>query len=617
MKKRVADILVDDLIRLGLEEVFLITGGGAMHLNDAVGRRKDCLKIIHNHHEQASAMGAEAYARIVRKPALVQTTTGPGGINALNGVYGAWTDSVPMIVVSGQIKRDTMLRNQQVPLRQMGDQETDIIALAAPIVKYAAVVQDPLKIREYVAKAWYLATHGRPGPVWLDIPIDVSSAMVEEYDLTLWTPEQPGALSILRGDPCLHPNALGDFSQAADAELNRKTDLILEKLAQAKRPVILAGNGIHASGLEKDLSCIAEKLRIPVVGGWGAYDLIPCSHPCYAGRPGTIGDRAGNFTVQNADFLLVLGCRLNIRQISYNWDNFAQRAWKAQVDADPAELAKHTLHNDLTIAADLRRFMPLFQEKLASWQQRAHHEQWLGWCRERVSNYPVLTGDHCRSEEINPYHFLRQIFAHLSEGDVVVTANGAVSVAGNQVGEIKPGVRIISNSGCASMGYELPAAIGAARGGAKRVICLAGDGSIMMNLQELQTIKAYNLPVLIILLNNNGYLSIRLTQGAYFADNQFGTGPENGVTFPNFQKIASAFDIPSVQIENRDQIESALNRIFSGSLPALLEAKVDPECGFEPRLTSRKLEDGTMLTPELDDMAPFLAQEELAKNRIS
>lgn len=616
MKKRAADILVDDLINFGLEEVFLITGGGAMHLNDAFGRRKDRLKINHNHHEQAAAMGAEAYARIARKPALVQTTSGPGGINAINGVYGAWTDSVPMIVISGQIKRDTMLRNQHVPLRQMGDQETDIISLVAPIVKYAAVVQDPLKIREQIAKAWYLATHGRPGPVWLDIPIDVSSALVEEADLPLWDSAKPDSLNSLRGDPGLHPNSYGDFNQDSDKELNRKTDLILQKLAQAKRPVILAGNGVHASGMEKELLELAEKLGIPVTGGWGAYDLVPSSHPCYSGRPGTIGDRAGNFTIQNADFLLILGSRLNIRQISYNWDNFAKNAWKAQVDTDPAELNKKTLHNDLTITADLRRFIPLFQERLMSWRQDPSHREWLAWCRERVEKYPVSTLEHRSGRKIHPYYFLERVFAHLDDNDVVVTANGAVSVIGNQIGEIKPGVRIISNSGCASMGYELPAAIGAVRAGAKRVICLAGDGSIMMNLQELQTIAAYKLPILIILLNNNGYLSIRLTQSAYFPDNQFGTGPENGVTFPDFQKIAQAFNIPCSRIDKREEVESALDKIFSGKLPAMLEAKVDPEPGFEPRLTSRKLPDGSMLTPELDDMAPFLSQSELAQNRI-
>lgn len=614
--KRVADILVDDLIRFGLSQVFLITGGGAMHLNDAFGRRRGELSLCHQHHEQASSMAADAYFRITGKPAVVQVTTGPGGLNALNGVYGAWTDSAAMIVISGQIKRETMLRNMPCPLRQMGDQETDIISLVRPITKYAVELQDPRRVREAVSKAVYAATHGRPGPVWLDIPIDVSSTLLNPLLLPVWNAEEPGALADLRGDPNLHPNALGDFTEESDAALERKAEILVSRLKAAERPVLLAGTGVHAAKAEAAFLDLAEKLHVPAVAGWGAYDLIPSSHPCYAGRPGTVGDRPGNITVQNADFLLTLGCRLNIRQISYNWQSFAPHAWKAHVDIDPAELAKPTLSTDLAIHADLRRFLPALEKALKHWTPKPAHEHYRSWCRDRVKKYPVLTEKHKAAQDISPYYFLHRVFSLLEPGDVVVTANGAVSIIGPQVGEIKPGVRIISNSGCASMGFELPAATGAALAGARRVICLAGDGSIMMNLQELQTLSGLKLPVLILLLNNDGYLSIRMTQNAYFGDNLFGTGPENGVTFPNFQKVASAFDIPVQQLRSRADVDSRLEEIFRQPLPALCEVIVDKKHGIEPRLASRKLNDGTMLTPALDDMAPFLSQKELAANRI-
>ncbi len=617
MKKRVADILVDELIKLGLSQVFLITGGGAMHLNDAFGRRRDVLRICHNHHEQASAMAADAYARLAAKPAVLQVTTGPGGLNALNGVYGAWTDSQPMIVISGQVKRETMLRNCPLPLRQLGDQETDILALVRPITKYAVELQDPRRVREIARKAFYLSTHGRPGPVWLDIPVDVSAQLLDEETLTDWNEREPGALAVLRGEEELHPNAKGDFCQDSQEIMEAKASVIAERLKAARRPVILGGGGLHNAGLEAEFLALAEKLRVAAVGGWGSYDLVPSSHPCYAGRPGTVGDRPGNITVQNADFLLTLGCRLNIRQISYNWARFAPKAWKAQVDVDPAELAKPTLANDLSVQADLRHFMPVLKKALANLSPNPAHAKYLAWCRERVERYPVLTQAHKAAEDLQPYYFLHRVFELLEEGDVVVTANGAVSIVGPQVGQLKPGVRLISNSGCASMGFELPAAIGAALAGARRVVCLAGDGSIMMNLQELQTIVSLRLPILIILLNNGGYLSIRLTQGAYFADNQFGTGPENGLSFPDFQLLASAFGLPGQRLRRRAEIDACLEDIFKQPLPAFCEAVVDKTHGLEPKLASRRLADGSMFTPDLDDMAPFLPPEEVAANRFS
>ncbi len=616
--KRVADILVDELVRHGLEQVFLVTGGGAMHLNDAFGRRRDRLRICHNHHEQACAMAAEGYARLAGKPAIVNVTTGPGGINALNGVYGAYVDSIPMIVVSGQIKRDTMLRNFAPPLRQLGDQEADILPMARAVTKYAVELQNPRRVREVAAKAVHVSCSGRPGPVWIDVPMDIQGAQVDAERLYDWNAANPQDLLELRGDPDLARNSLADFTLAGRDVIRRAAAAILERLRASRRPVIMGGTGLHICGLEEEFRALGERLGVPLVGGWNAYDLVPDDHPCYAGRPGTVGDRAGNFTVQNADFLLILGCRCNIRQISYNWEAFAPRAWKAHVDADSAELAKPTLRNDLALQADLRDFLPLLHEAAAGWRPLPEHREWLAWCGQRVARYPALQKNQMTSPLVNPYYFMDRLFRQLRQGDAVVAANATAAVVSAQAGRMRQGVRLFSNSGDASMGYDLPAAIGAALSGkARRLVCLAGDGSIMMNLQELQTIIGQRLPIVIFLLNNQGYLSIRMTQSAYFADNMFGTGPENGVPLPDFMKLAEALGFAGRRIASHAELDRLLPGCLDQGGPAFYEIMLDPAQQFTPKLASRALPDGTMVSPALDDMAPFLDAAELAENRLA
>jgi len=615
--KRVADILAEELTGLGLEQVFMITGGGAMHLNDAFGRCKG-LKIFFNHHEQASAMAAEAYARIAGKPAIVNVTTGPGGINALNGVYGAYVDSIPMVVISGQIKRDTMIANFAPRLRQLGDQEADIISFVRPITKYAVELQDPLRAKETIGKALFLATHGRPGPVWIDVPMDIQSCLVDETTLVPWNPAQPGALLALRGDRNLNPTALGDFCQDSDAVILKKCRSITAALKQAQRPVFLAGSGVRLSGMQNTLLHLAERMHIPLVGGWGSYDLVPTNHPCYAGRPGTVGDRPGNFTVQNADFLLTLGCRLNIRQVSYNWEGFAPKAWKAQVDIDPSELAKPTLRNDLSVTADVARFFKIFEEALSDYRPEPSHKAYREWCRERVQLYPVVSDQHRKTGKVNPYHFVDQLYAQLAADDIVVMANGAASVVGCQAGRIQNKTRLVVNSGNASMGYDLPGAIGAAlAAGGRRIICLAGDGSIMMNVQELASIAGKNLPIHIFLLNNNGYLSIRQTQIAYFPDNMLGIDGRTGVHFPEFTKMALGFGLTGCKIESNHDVPEHIRQALTAPMPALHEVLLDQHQNFEPKTASKKMPDGTMVTPLLEDMAPFLSREELDKNTLT
>ena len=471
---KLSDYVFKYLADYGVRHVFLVTGGGAMHLNDSLAREKR-LHYICNHHEQACSIAAEGYSRVTGRIGVINVTTGPGGINALNGVFGAWTDSIPMLVISGQVKRETCLAMHNVPgLRQLGDQETDIINMVKGITKYAVFIKDPHSIRYHLERALSLATSGRPGPCWLDIPVDVQASMIETDDLRGYNSDE-------------------ECSYAITPKLKEVCMDILNRLQAAKRPVIMSGTGVRLANAMEVFKTVSKKLGIPLAASWTTPDIVANDDPLYCGRAGTIGDRAGNFTVQNADVLLVLGSRLNIRQISYNWQSFARNAFKIQVDADLAELNKPTVRPDLPVHSDL---LPFLQELDRQIDQRdydpARHCAWLNWCRERVARYPVVLPHHRKTpiDLINPYHFVDVLFRHFADDEVVVCGNGTASVIPFQAGTIKNGQRMFANSGCASMGYDLPAAIGAAvaREG-RRVICLAGDGSIQMNIQELQTLS--------------------------------------------------------------------------------------------------------------------------------
>jgi acetolactate synthase-1/2/3 large subunit len=616
-KIRVADYIAARCSAAGARHVFLVTGGGAMHLNDAFGRHAK-LSPVCFHHEQGAAIAAEGYFRVSNRLAVLNVTTGPGGINALNGVYGAYVDSLGMLVISGQVKRETFLRNYPQPMRQLGDQEVDIVSMARPITKYATVLQDPLQVRKSMDKAIFLATYGRPGPVWVDVPVDVQGALIDPEILEGWDSTN---LAELVADPDLSPNTLPEILQLGRQPLEPALDEILARLTQAKRPVIFAGNGVRISGMTASFLDLVARLQIPVVTGWNAHDILTNDNACYAGRPGTVGDRAGNFSVQNADFVLVLGCRLNIRQISYNWKSFAAKAWKAMVDADLAELDKPTLSLDLKVHSDLSVFIPALLRLLDGYSPRPEHKQYLQWCRDRVQKYPTVLPEYRReSAPFNPYHFVEELFTQLTEKDVVVTGNGSACVIGFQAAQLTKGQRLFTNSGNASMGYDLPAAIGAclARGGQQRVICLAGDGSLMMNLQELQTLVGYKLPVKVLVLNNAGYHSIRQTQQAYFSDNLIGIGPESGVSLPDFVALGNALGIPSVAVRSaKEWRNAAVQGLLELQGPALIEVFVDVDQPFAPKLASRKLDDGTMVSPSLEDMAPFLSPDEMSKNTVA
>ena len=611
---RLADYVAERCAEAGARHVFLVTGGGAMHLNDALGRHKQLTPVCF-HHEQAAAIAAESYYRINNQLCVLNVTTGPGGINALNGVFGAYVDSCGMLVVSGQVKNETYLRNYSIPMRQLGDQEVDIVSMAKPVVKYAVTLHDPKLIKEVMDKAIFLATHGRPGPVWVDIPVDIQSTQIDPDSLTGWDKN----LTTLALDPAVTENTRLELHTLGIDQYERDIPAIIDRLYQAKRPVIYAGTGVRLSGMHDEFLELVERLGVPVVSSFNAYDVLTNDHPQYCGHPGMVGDRAGNFTVQNADFVLILGSRLNIRMISYNYKNLAKNAYKVMVDIDRAELDKPTLNIDLKVHCNLNNFIAEFLEKTTVYVRPETHTEYLNWCRERVAKYdPVLPTYEHKIDSVNPYLFFDNFFDKLDNTDIVVSGNGSASVISGQAGKLKAGQRFYSNSGNASMGYDLPAAIGASvAAGGNKVYCIAGDGSIMMNLQELQTVVGYRLPIKIIIVNNNGYHSIKQTQQAYFSDNVFGTNPKDGVTLPDFVALGVALGIMSHRVDTMDAWNSDMvQMLLKNNEPAIIEVVVDPDQMFAPKLAARKLEDGSMLAPSLEYMSPFLPDAEMEQNII-
>ena len=593
LSKYIAKFLVENEI----EHVFTVTGGGAMHLNDALGHEPG-LKSIYNHHEQASAIAAEGYARLTGKLAVTCVTSGPGGTNAITGVLGGWLDSIPMLVLSGQVKRETTIWSTDVPLRQLGDQEYNIIDSVKPMTKYAVMVTDPNEIRYHLEKALYLAVNGRPGPVWLDIPLDVQAAPIEPSELKGFDSKE-----------------LGGSENPVYDEL--MTDKIIEKIRGAKRPVILAGTGIRVAGAKREfLECI-EKLKIPVVTAWNAHDLLQTDSPYFCGKPGTVGTRGGNFVVQNSDLLISLGCRMNIRIISYNKHQFAKNAYKIAVDIDENELRKPTVNVDMPIHADVKTVMKSLADSKYT-ADNDDHKRWLAWCKEINEKYPAtLSSYYDTKTPMNPYAFMTEAFRAFSNDEVIVCGNGSACVVTFQAAEIKENQRLFTNSGCAAMGYGFPAAIGAAvaRNG-KRVVCIDGDGSFQMNLQELQTVVYNNLNMKILYLNNNGYHSIRQTQTNLFkGEPLIGVCDGNGLSFPDAEKIANAYGIPYVRIDNIDNAKCDVDRVLNMGGPIFCEVVLDSKQNFEPKLSSKVLPDGKIVSPELDDMFPFLPKDEYERNK--
>jgi acetolactate synthase I/II/III large subunit len=591
---KLSDYVFSRLKEWGARHVFLVTGGGAMHLNDSIGTSG--LHYICTHHEQAAAMAAEGYARMANAPGILNVTTGPGGINSLNGVFGAWTDSIPMLILSGQVKRETCMATYGLTdLRQLGDQEVDIIRMVKGITKDSVFVNDPDSIAYHLERAWHLAQNGRPGPCWLDIPVDVQSAQVDPETLRHYDPRE-------------------DELQFDASTISAQVKDVLERIAKADRPVLFAGSGVRLGNALDEFEQVIRLLRVPVVTAW-THDLIASDDELFCGRPGTIGERAGNFTVQNSEVLLVLGSRLNIRQTSYNWASFARFATKIQVDVDAAELRKPLHQPDMPIHCDAKLFLAEMARQLAGYSPK--HEKWLAFARQWKTKYPVVQEkQRVPGPPLNSYDFIDKLFSMLTGDDAVVCGNATACIVPYQAGKLKKGGRLISNSGSASMGYDLPAAIGVAVATGRRAICLAGDGSIQMNVQELATVVGNHLPVKIFVLNNNGYLSIRQTQTGFFQGRKIGESKDSGITIPCMLKVGQAYGLPSFPIATVQDLE-IVRRELDTPGPTLFDVQLDPTQEFEPRLRSKIAPDGKITTPNLEDMYPFLSPEELAENMLA
>ena len=597
MKMKLSDYVADFLVKNGIDTMFMITGGGAMHLDDSLGH-KEGLHCVYNHNEQGCSVAAEGYTRLTGKLAAVCVTSGPGGTNAITGVLGGWLDSIPMFILSGQVKRETTTWSTDVPIRQLGDQEYQIVKSVEPMTKYAVMVTEANEIAYHLEKALYLSKAGRGGPVWLDIPLDIQAAPIETEELLHFDPKE-----------CEKDEEPPKVETAAAEE-------IIKRIKAAKRPLILAGTGIRLGKAHDEFIRLIDKLQIPVVTAWNAHDVLWDEHPLYVGRPSTVGNRGGNFAVGNADLVLTLGCRLNIRQISYNYKDWAKNAYKIVVDIDKNELNKPTIAPDMKVHADVKDLMGKLLEVSYDGTTQEQKEG-LAFCRKTNEKYPTVLPEYYESKQLNPYVFLRKLSEAWKEGDVVVTGNGSACVITFQTAEIKKNQRLFTNSGCASMGYGLPAALGCciARG-KDRVICIDGDGSLMMNLQELQTIHYNNCNMKLFVLNNNGYHSIRQTQNNLFKDGLIGVCDGNGVNFPPFDKLADTFGFTYFKIDSLDGIEAKLEEVLNADGPVLCEAVLDETQYFAPKLSSKVLPSGKIVSPPLDDMFPFLDRDEYEANKL-
>lgn len=638
MRMKVSNYISKSLVEYGITQVFTVTGGGAMHLNDALGHQEG-LSCLYNHHEQACAIGAECYARIHNRLAAVCVTTGPGGTNAITGVVGGWLDSIPMLILSGQVRYDTTARWSGVGIRAMGDQEFDITKAVGCMTKYNEMVIDPMRIRYCLEKAIYLALSGRPGPTWLDIPLNVQGAYVETEELVGFSPEdyqQGGDGWSFKSDARIEEDEAGKGEERQvlpEPVSEDKVRVILEKIRTSKRPVINAGNGIRIGQAHDVFLRVVEKLGIPVVTGWNSVDCLYDAHPLYTGRGGGMGDRAGNFAIQNSDLLLSLGSRLSIRQVGYNYQTWAREAFVIVNDIDCEELKKPSIHADMQVHADVKDLLSVMdrllaeeykagpQQPLFSGGEGLEGRNWRETCHMWRETYPVVLPkhySHSDREEANVYAFIKELSSRLNEDQITVVGNGSACVVGGHAYVIKKGQRFISNSAIASMGYDLPAAIGACMAKADQdIILVTGDGSIQMNLQELQTIIHHHLPIKIFIINNGGYHSIRQTQKNFFGGPLVGIGVDShDLSFPDMEKLSMAYGFPYLPICNNSQLKKKIEKALSMTGPVIIEVFVSREQIFEPKSAAKRLPDGTMVSPPLEDLSPFLPDEEMEKNML-
>ena len=587
---KLSDYVMKFIAELGVKHIFMLPGGGCMHLVDSLGRNKDiaytcCL------HEQAVAIATEAYAQYSNDLGVSLVTTGPGGLNTLTGVGGGWIDSTPMLVISGQAKREDMLTGRGV--RQMGIQEIDIISVVSPITKYAVTVMEPENIKYHLQKAVYEASSGRKGPVWIDIPLDVQGAMIDEDKLEEFTPPA---------------NTLPEIPQE---DINKIKDTI----SSAKRPVILAGNGIRLANVMPEFLQLVDELKIPLLTTWKMSDCVPEDHPLFCGRPGIIASRGANFTQQNADCLIILGARLDLCQTGFNHPGFAKKAKKIIVDIDVKEIEKLEMDFDLALNTDVAL---VIKSLLAVAKDLdTDHSEWLLKCKEWQRKYPVVLPEYSQGKgAVNTYYFLDILSELLDENDLIIPgSSGACAELTQQAFKIKQGQRMLNTPGLGSMGFGLPATIGACiASDKKRTVGIVGDGGVQMNIQEMQTIKRLNLPIKLFVLNNAGYGSIYAMQKNRFDGNFVACGESSGLTLPDICKLADTYGLKSVRIKNQLDLKNAVREVLEMDGPVICDLIVDPDVPTSPRLASEVLPDGRIVSKPMEDLAPFLSREEFAEN---
>ncbi len=594
MRMRVADYIAQFIEHYGVKDVFLLSGGGIMHLTDGLACNNN-INVVCFHHEQAAAMALDAYSRITGHFAVGYFTTGPGATNAVTGLAGAWLDSVPCLFISGQVKRKEATFNSGIKgIRQIGVQEINIIPIVKSITKYRAMVNIPEDIRYHLEKSVFIAKNGRPGPVWLDIPLDVQGACIETENLRRYSPRIKKSIA---------PDAL--------------FDTLAHFLKESRRPVILAGQGIRISGAIEQLLKCTGKHNIPVITSYLGIDNIDSGSRNYIGRIGIKGDRAGNLAVQNSDLLLVIGSSLPVAEIGYEYDQFARSAKKVVVDIDATAHMKNTIVIDLLFECDAKIFIEKLSQILIQ-QGMGYSNEWLDQCIFWRNKYPVCLPEYSAlKDKVNLYYFIDRLCQKLNSDDIIVTDAGSAFYAGSQAVKIKQGMRYITSGGFATMGFSIPASIGASvAAGNRRVMCITGDGSFQLNIQELQTIVHHQYPIKMFIFNNEGYLSIRTTQSRFFENRLIGEGCTSGVSFPDLQRIALAYGIPFCRVQNNNELEPVLEKVITSDGPVICEIMTPCNQEMIPTVSSQKREDGSMISKPLEDMYPFLDREEFLSNML-
>ncbi len=592
---KLSDYVIDFIARQGIRHVFCVPGGGAMHLNDSLWHHPDLVSVS-NLHEQASAMAAETYAKVTGNLGCALLTTGPGGTNAITGLAGAWLDSTPCLFISGQAKRSDLRGTTGV--RQMGVQEVDIVAVVSPLTKFALTVMEPATIRAVLEEAVHVARSGRPGPVWIDIPLDVQAASVD-----------PAALA-----PFVPPAS----RESGDADnLRAAVGGVLELLRGAERPILLVGNGVRLARAQAELAALRERWQIPTLATWLAVDLFSYDDPHYIGKPGTVASRGANFALQNADFLLTVGARLDFTITGYAPERLARCARKAVVDIDPAELAKLAPHIDLPVCADAGVFLRALLAQPAS-PRPAGSAHWLERCRRWKAQYPVVLPEHRVPDQlVSGYHFAEVLSAEMADGELIVSGSSGAGIEIFQhVLTLKPRQRLLHTTALGAMGYGLPAAIGACLAGdSRRTVCVDGDGGIQMNIQELETVRRLQLPLKIFVLSNEGYSSIRTSQERWFG-RLSGADETSGLSLPDIVRVAAAYGLPTARISDQHDLTAQIRAVLATAGPVVCEVVCRPDEARVPSVASGQRADGSLFSKPIEDLWPFLEREEFLANMI-